>query len=363
MTDGCITGKPVSPQTAPKGRLRLAARAAVTGLAVLAGCVTAAGCGTQQATGSPGTTPGSAVPGLTARVLSPRQRAEADAKAILGAFVPPAGARRLASVPAAAGLLRQPPYYPGVNNLVDDVSWWRVPMAPVDMLDWEAAHLPARFGSRGQASGPWGSGGYINGPEYFDGSWSLPEVYWVLPERTMIVAVESVGSGQSVVRVDAQVTWLDRQPASERLPAAATVVTFTAVRGSATYLPSAPPSATITGPARVRRIAALVNSLPLYPRGLSNPGCPLDSGQRLILTFRAKPGAPALAVATLALGGCPGVALTIGGRQQPPLTAASTLARQALQAAGLYWPGYDQAGSSGPGENPGPVVATTPAGP
>ena len=43
-----------------------------------------------------------------------------------------------------------------------------------------------------------------------------------VPERTMIVAVESVGNGQSVVRVDAQVTWLDRQPESERLPAAAT---------------------------------------------------------------------------------------------------------------------------------------------
>jgi DNA invertase Pin-like site-specific DNA recombinase len=45
-----------------------------------------------------------------------------------------------------------------------------------------------------------------------------------------------------------------------------------------------------------RRIAALVNSLPLYPQGLANPGCPLD-------------------------------------------------------------------GSTGPGENPGPVAATTPAGP
>ena len=321
----------------------------------------AVGCGAQRGPVSPGTTSQSPSPAASAPALPPRQCAEADAKGILAAFVPPAGARRLTSDPAAASLLRQPPTYPGMRNLVDDVSFWRVAMAPTDLLDWEAAHLPRQFESGSGGTGPWGSGGYMNGPEYFDGSWSLPTVYWVLPDRTLLVAVEAIGNGQSVVRVDAQVTWLDRQPASERLPSAATIVTFTAVRGSASYLPPAPAPATITDPAKVRRIAALVNSLPLYPQGY--PGCPRDTGQQLVLTFRARPGGPALAVATARLGGCPAVTLTIDGRQQPPLTGASTLARETLQAAGLHWPGYDQAGSSGPGENPGPIVSTTPADP
>jgi hypothetical protein len=340
---------------------------ALAAVAALTGGAMAVGCGTQRGPVFPAATSRSASPTPSrtapAPVLPPRQRAQADARAILGAFVPPPGARRLASDPAAAILLRQPPTYPGVNNLVDDVSFWRVAMAPTDVLDWEAAHLPRQFESGSGGEGPWGSGGYINGPTEFDGSWSLPTVYWVLPDRALMVAVEAIGNGQSVVRVDAQVTWLDHQPASERLPSAATIVTFTAVRGSASYLPPAPAPATITDPARVRRIAALVNSLPLYPQGMINPGCPMDAGQRLVLTFRARSGGPALAVAALELGGCPVVTLTIDGRQQPPLTGASTLARETLQAAGLHWPGYDQADSSGPGETPGPIVSTTPAGP
>jgi hypothetical protein len=194
------------------------------GLAALTICLAAAACGTPRAPVSPRTAPTAtpkATPAATASVrpaathaataVPPRQRAVEDAKAILAAFVPPPGAVRLAKVPAAASLLRLPPESPAVTNLIDDASLWRAPMAPGAVLDWERAHLPRRFDS---AAGI-GSGGDIRGQRFYDSSWSLAPLYGVLAYRTMVVAVQDVGNGQTVVRVDAQVMWLDRQPASE----------------------------------------------------------------------------------------------------------------------------------------------------
>jgi hypothetical protein len=58
----------------------------------------------------------------------------------------------------------------------------------------------------------------------------LPEVPGVLLQRTLLISVASA-SGQTVIRVDAQVTWLPAKPASERIPPAATVVTITEIPG------------------------------------------------------------------------------------------------------------------------------------
>ena len=77
-----------------------------------------------------------------------------------------------------------------------------------------------------------------------------------------------------------------------------------------------PKPVTITDQATVRKLTALVNGLALFPPGAFN--CPADFGGNLVLTFRAGPRAPALAVATADLSGCDGVDLTIGGKPQPP---------------------------------------------
>jgi hypothetical protein len=54
-----------------------------------------------------------------------------------------------------------------------------------------------------------------------------------------------------------------------------------------------------------------------------------------VLTFRARPGGPALAVATDMLDGCGGVGLTIGGKSQPGL--ANVSGTRILAIAGLTW--------------------------
>jgi hypothetical protein len=87
---------------------------------------------------------------------------------------------------------------------------------------------------------------------------------------------------------------------------------------------------TVTDPAQVRRIVALVDGLPLAPPG-GDFSCPADSGATLVLTFRTQPGGPALAVAEPGLEGCEVVSFTIGGEPQLFLGAHRRPALELLQ--------------------------------
>src|SRR6202044_278905 len=80
-----------------------------------------------------------------------------------------------------------------------------------------------------------------------------------------------------------------------------TVSARTASAAPAATRPERAPSETIPAGARAVTVA-LVTGLPRFPAGRYS--CPLDGGARLVLTFRAAPGGPASAVATVALEGC-----------------------------------------------------------
>src|SRR5215475_1288272 len=122
---------------------------------ILAACATlaVAGCGATHATITPGAGAASRSSSPPAKAAAtPRQRAEADAAAILRAFVPPPGARRLAKAPALPdGLVG----YPGSVSTaeVEDVSWWRAPGTPDAVLAWETSHLSRRFSLAGGGFG------------------------------------------------------------------------------------------------------------------------------------------------------------------------------------------------------------------
>jgi hypothetical protein len=305
------------------------------GVTALAGCalLAAVGCGTTDAT-QVGVTktvaPPSASPPATAAAASPRSRAVADAAAILASFAVPSGARRLSGAPE--GVLKQPPVLPATPDLVDDVSWWQAPGTPQAVLGWERAHLPRQLVASG-------SGSASDGLAWDD--FSLPPVPGVLNSRELVVEVTSSG-GQTAVRVDAQVSWLPAKPATEQIPSAARLVTITAIPGlDATGRTPAP--VTITSAAAVRRIASLIDGLPVFPPGTYS--CPADTGRALRLTFRATARGPALAVANIALDGCAIVSLTVGGATGPGLAGWNGAGSQVLAIAGLHWAGYAASGS------------------
>jgi len=121
--------------------------------------------------------------------------------------------------------------------------------------------------------------------------------------------------------------------AGEKVPAAAKAVTVSEDLGLNQGGAKPPRPATITDRAKVRKLVALVDGLPLRPPGVRP--CPADFGDSLTLTFRARPGAKPLAVATVQLSGCREVEFTIGGKAQPALGSAS--GPGILKIAGLPW--------------------------
>ena len=124
--------------------------------------------------------------------------------------------------------------------------------------------------------------------------------------------------------------------ASEQVPATAQAVTISMDLGRNQGGKTPPKPVTITDRTRVSELKALINGLALFPPGRF--GCPAGFGDNLMLTFRAGPRTPALAVATVDFTGCDGVDLTINGKPQPSLAGPGTdNGPRILKTAGLSW--------------------------
>lgn len=132
-------------------------------------------------------------------------------------------------------------------------------------------------------------------------------------------------------------------PSGETVPAASTAVTL-ALHPDMNVHVKPPNPVTVTDPAKVSKLAALINGLPAFPAGAYS--CPFDGGAALVLTFSGGKGRPSLAVATVSLEGCEGVGLVTGGKRQPGAgvpDGGRQVAAQAMKAAGLNWDLLDPA--------------------
>jgi hypothetical protein len=320
--------------------MRLCASARHLPIASLAlGAVAAialSGCGSVHAQGADPTgkpTGSTGIPVTSAKSParpSPKQRAVADADAILASFAVPKGARKLSAAPTVEkGVLKTAPQMPSSPDLVDNAEWWIAPGAPQSVLAWEAKHVSHRFSTAGSGHG------YGPGFATWSQVFALPDIPAVLDSRELVVEVVQDGD-KTVIRVDAQVTWQPARPATEKVPAAAKAVTIAMKLGLNQGGRKPPKPVTITDRAKVSALKALINGLALFPLGMYS--CPADFGAGLVLTFRAGPRTPALAVAAVTLGGCGGVGLTIGGKSQPTLAGPGTDSGPAiLKTAGLSW--------------------------
>jgi len=286
---------------------------------LLFGALLAAGCGTAvpapPAAKSAGPLTASGQPAAT-----PQGRAAADARAILGAFVPPPGAVRLAKPPALPS--GSPVMGLTSSTQASATGYWRASGSATALQAWEKAHISRSFSRQD----------VIIGPPSWNTVYTLPAVPGVLPQREMNVQFYDAGGGTAVIMADAMVAWQPSRPASEVIPAAVTAVT---IAPSGPWPGTAPKQVTITSAPTARRLAALVNGLPLSTVAQGVP-CPMGSG--FTLTFRTAVSGPPAAVAD-GPGACGQVDLELNGKDEPPLlpSGASAYRAAVLKTAGLHW--------------------------
>jgi hypothetical protein len=114
------------------------------------------------------------------------------------------------------------------------------------------------------------------------------------------------------------------------------VVTITVVSESRP-VKHPPGPATITDPATVAALAALVNGLPISPfNGNVAISCPAAINTSLRLTFRASPHGPGLASVRTDMA-CGVAAFNAPGVANLNLTENTPLSTQVLKIAGLDW--------------------------
>ncbi len=286
----------------------------------------------QSPTSSPtGTTSLAAGQTTSATGQTLRQRAEADAAAILKSFAVPPGGHRLGGPPnLPGGVLKTPASYLGATWEVHVTDFWEAPGDPQALLTWEQGRLTPRF--------TLGDAGF--GPAVWDRGFQLaPE--GALVTRELDVELASAGNGQTGIRVDAWVAWQPSRSAGSQVPATARTVTIAESSNGDMAGPGGPTAkrlptpVTISDPATVRALAMLIDGLPLSTIPPDTP-CPDTLGPFLSLTFRARSGGPALATVQTDQP-CGGVALTVRGEQQPTLENEPALDGRILKLAALPW--------------------------
>jgi hypothetical protein len=288
------------------------------------GVMLATSCG--AATSAPHTGASSNAPAASSRPAgSPsggtaERRAAADAKAILGMFVPPPGAVRLPKRPA----LPDGSPVMGLTSATqaDVTGYWRASGAATTLQAWEKGHISRSFSRQD----------VIIGPPSWNTVYTLPAVPGALPTREMNVQFYDTGGGTTVIMAEAMVSWQSPRPAAEVVPATVTEVTITPSGAWA----GNPAPVTVASAAAVRRLAALVNGLPrsTVAQGIPCPG----GGPGFTLTFRAAPGGPPAAVAD-GPAACDQVTLSLGGKSWPSLLPPDASAYRAavLKTADLHW--------------------------
>lgn len=304
------------------------------GLILLAAAITT-GCATSATTAgvadkaSVSARPASpSVPAKSSAAGQPtRSRAQAAAAALLAGFVAPPGARRLAGPPELPdGLERSAQSSMVSNSMVDEAAFWEAPGDPRSVLAWEQARLTGKRFTLGDAD---------FGPPSWDREFDLPAA-GVLTSRALIVEVVGAGGGQTAIRLDADVAWQPSRPPRDLVPDAARVVTVTELASANPRAKRPPPPVTITDPAVVGRLAALVDSLPVSPLNNEVVSCPAALGGGLQLAFRTRAGGPVVALVRTDQP-CGMVDFTATGQQPLGLENNPGVDRQILAIASLPW--------------------------
>jgi hypothetical protein len=244
----------------------------------------------------------------------------------------PAGARRRLSEPAGDGhLLAAPPDAPVGAAQIDRHALYAIAEPLRQVQRFYAAHRPA--GARQLAAGS-DSGAGVPSNRNVTWGWTT-RVAGIVSRQTAIDMVALPG-GVTGVRIDAQVIYRVPRPIGEQVPAGVTQVEISrAVPGRTPDL-----SRTVTKPAHVRAIVALIDRLPIVQPDFI--ACPVQLASIPVVTFsfRAGPGGQALASAseqanvTEPTSACDALTFATGSHTWPSLLGGATFLQRVDRLVG-----------------------------
>jgi hypothetical protein len=213
---------------------------------------------------------------------------------------------------------------------VDRHEFWTTTASPLTVLASIQAHLPAgtKFSAEGIATD-------------ITDAFTLPTTHSAaLGPRTLIVGATELADGGTGVRADAVVRYVAPRLPAQQVPAGASVLQITQARGNG----KPKLLMTVTKPSRVRRIAAVIDSLPIAA-DLKNEAvaCPVigPNDRYDTFTFRDASGGRALAQASESSytpngpDPCYPTYLTIRGRLKADLLDGGILLTRADAILGL----------------------------
>ena len=218
-------------------------------------------------------------------------------------------------------------------KIVDRHRWWTVP-EPASTVYWFVRkHAPFRAKLSTWSGAP----GSAGAPAASFVAYAFPPGVGYLPMRELAVAVVALPGGDTGVRADAEVQWIIPRPQGERIPSDARVLEVTVARpGVAPFV-----TQTVTELGRVRRIAAMINSLQtVQPEAINCPSFPADAAV-VTFAFRAALGGPVLAHASEPAYAvepttpCDPMTIVVDGRRWTPLLGGAAVVHAAQRMLGI----------------------------
>lgn len=256
------------------------------------------------------------------RTASNELAAQGDAARLLGAIVLPSGASQLARAPRGSGnLLSSPGFRPGVVDLVDRHSFWRVRAPLASVVAFLRRHKPSGAQPPRWSAGP-ATGPHI--PPNQQVAFGFRALGGRISTRLLNITAVALPRGWTGLRVDAEDVWIVTRPVGEKVPSGVHEVDITSA------FPPHPPrmAVSVVDPAQVREIIGWIDAMPVVqPAAYS---CPmLGNGPIVTLDFRTRSRALLARASVLDFEGisgpCNAVHLSIGGQPKTPLIGGSFL--------------------------------------
>lgn len=268
---------------------------------------------------------------VAATTAGNRRAARADARVLVARLRLPRGAVRVRRRTGGSF-----PLYADQAHALAHASW-RVPGRPGTVIAYIRSHPPA--GAKLFSTG-WSGSSRARARELTLG-YQWPPRRGVLGERLLNVIVTAQRGGASSVLAVAQSDWVVVRSASERVPASARIVQITTSSPRRTV--------TLTAAPRVRRLIALVDSLPIAQPVTINCPALIDADARQVsFSFRARASGPVLARADYVgyephpyvSGPCNAIAFSVRGRPRTPLIGGADFLHDAQRIAGTVLIGH-----------------------